>query len=224
MSVSQSPNRISWHAVAKIVGLIAVLIAANYLAHGFTDLLNFEIRPKNEDTVHRIITVSAILYTFLLAVPFVPGSEIGLAMIAMLGPPIALLVYLCTVTGLLLSFIVGRLIPLSVLIQFTEDIKLTRTSLLLKNIEPLGRQEKLAFLVSKAPNRIVPFALRHRYIGLAIALNVPGNFLIGGGGGIALFAGISRLYSSLGYLATIVISVAPVPLAVLMFGTEFLSK
>ena len=134
------------------------------------------------------------------------------------------MVYLCTVTGLLLSFIVERLIPLSVLIQFTEDIKLTRTSLLLKNIEPLDRQEKLAFLISKAPNRIVPFALRHRYIGLAIVLIVPGNFLIGGGGGIALFAGISRLYSSLGYLATIVISVAPVPLAVLMFGTEFLSK
>jgi hypothetical protein len=61
-------------------------------------------------------------------------------------------------------------------------------------------------------------------LALAVSLNIPGNFLIGGGGGIGLFAGISRLYSVTGYLITISIAVAPVPVAVLFFGAEFLSN
>lgn len=122
-----------------------------------------------------------------------------------------------------LSFIAGRLIPLSALIQFAEDIKLDQTRKLLNDIEPLGKQERLTFLANKTPNRLLPVLLRYRYLALAVALNVPGNFLIGGGGGIALFAGISRLYSVPGFLITIAISVAPVPIAVLVFGAEFLS-
>jgi hypothetical protein len=119
---------------------------------------------------------------------------------------------------------VGRLIPLSSLIQFAEDIKLDRTSKLLKDIEPLDKQEMLAFLANKTPNRLLTILLRYRYLALAVALNVPGNFLIGGGGGIALFAGVSRLYSIPGYLLTIAISVAPVPIAVLVFGTGILAE
>jgi hypothetical protein len=69
---------------------------------------------------------------------------------------------------------------------------------------------------------VVPFLLRHRYLALAIALNLPGNFLLGGGGGIALLAGVSRLYAVPGFLATVTCAVAPVPLAVLMFGPEIL--
>jgi hypothetical protein len=58
---------------------------------------------------------------------------------------------------------------------------------------------------------------------LAIVLNLPGNIVIGGGGGIALMAGASRLYSVPGFLVTIVLAVAPVPLAILVFGKEILS-
>jgi len=201
-----------------------VLIAANFLAHGLADTLSFQIRPSNEDAVHRTITASAILYSILLALPFVPGAEVGLALMGVFGPPIAVLVYTCTVAGLSLSFIAGRLIPLSVLVRFANDMRLDRTSKLLEDIEPLSRQERLEFLAKKAPNRLLPFVLRYRYVALAIALNIPGNFLIGGGGGIGLFAGISRLYTVPGYLLTIIISVAPVPIAVLVFGTEFLSN
>jgi hypothetical protein len=65
--------------------------------------------------------------------------------------------------------------------------------------------------------------LRFRYLALAVAFNIPGNYLVGGGGGIALMAGVSRLYSVPGFLFTIALSVAPVPLAVLFFGTDFLA-
>jgi Fe2+ transport system protein FeoA len=224
MSIRQWVTSLSWRAIAKISCLIALLVAANFLAHGFADTLDFQIRPGNEDAVHRTITVSAVLYSILLALPFVPGAEVGLALMAVFGPPIAVLVYACTVAGLLLSFIAGRLFPLSVLVRFANDMRLDRTSKLLADIEPLSRQERLELLAKKAPNRLLPFVLRYRYVALAVALNIPGNFLIGGGGGIGLFAGISRLYTAPGYLLTIIISVAPVPIAVLVFGTEFLSN
>ncbi len=223
MPGEQSPTAIRWGVILKLVCLIALLIAANILARDYMEVLHFPIRPGNEDAVHRTIMVSATLYAILLAVPFVPGAEIGLGLMAMLGPPIALLVYLCTIIGLSLSFILGRLIPLSVLARLTKDIKLERTSNLLKAIEPLDKKQRLSYLTQKAPKRFLPLLLRYRYLALAVALNIPGNYLIGGGGGIALFAGVSRLYSIPGYLITIALSVAPVPLAVLLFGTEFIS-
>lgn len=213
-----------WSKVAKIAGLLALLIAANFLVHSVTDVLNFQIRPGNEDVVHRTIMASAALYSFLLAIPFVPGAEIGLAMITVLGPPIALLVYICTIAGLSLSFVVGRAIPLSVLIRFTEDIKLRRTNKLLRDFDSRDNEERLEQLFNKTTNRFLRALLRSRYLTLGIALNVPGNFIIGGGGGIALFAGISRLYSYPGFLITIAIAVAPIPVAVSLFGTEFLSR
>ena len=223
MPFSRLPTAIRWGAILKVVCLIALLIAANILARDYMEVLHFPIRPGNEDVVHRTIMVSAVLYALLLAVPFVPGAEIGVGLLVMLGAPIALLVYLCTVAGLSLSFILGRLIPLSVLARLANDIKLERTSNLLKSIEPLSKKERLSYLTNNAPKRFLPLLLRYRYLALAVALNIPGNYLIGGGGGIALFAGVSRLYSVPGFLITILLSVAPVPLAVMLFGTDFLS-
>jgi hypothetical protein len=223
MPDEQLASGIRWGAIAKIVCLITLLVVANIYARDFISILDFPIRPGNEDTVHRTIMVSAALYAALLAVPFVPGAEIGVALMVMLGPPIVLLVYLCTVAGLSLSFVAGRIIPFSALARFAMDIRFERTSKLLREIEPMDKKERLGFLVSKAPKRLLPLLLRHRYLALAVALNIPGNYLIGGGGGIALFAGVSRLYSVAGFLVTIFIAVAPVPIAVVVFGAEFLA-
>lgn len=214
---------IRWQTLVKCAGLVAVLVAANFAVHAIADTLDFQIRPGNEDAVHRAITVAAALYTVLLAIPFVPGAEIGLALIAALGAPIAFLVYVCTVAGLTLSFLAGRVVPLTGLIRVSEEVGLQRLTGLLKAVEPLGPQQRLTFLAEKAPNRYLPFLLRHRYLALAVALNVPGNFLIGGGGGIAMLAGLSRVFSMPGFLITIALAVAPVPLAVAFFGKEFLA-
>jgi hypothetical protein len=94
---------------------------------------------------------------------------------------------------------------------------------LLATIEPMNVEDRLAFLLSNTPNRIVPFLIRHRYFALAIVVNVPGNIILGGGGGIALIAGASKLFSLSGFLATIALAVAPVPLAILVFGNEILA-
>jgi len=212
-----------WRALFKILVLAAILVLLNLLAREVLEALDFEIRPTNEDAVHRTIMVTAALYALLLAVPFVPGAEIGIALIVMLGPPIAVLVYLCTVAGLSLSFLIGRLIPSAVLARLARDCGLDRTARLLEAIEPLSRNQRLDLLVSFSSKRFLPWLLRYRYLALAVALNVPGNYLVGGGGGIALIAGVSRVYTIGGFLLTVVLAVSPVPLAVLVFGTGILS-
>jgi hypothetical protein len=223
MENGQTATGIRWRRIVIIVCVITLLIAANLVARNYIDVLSFPIRPGNEDAVHRTIMISATLYAIMLAVPFVPGAEIGVALMAMLGPQIALLVYLCTLAGLSLSFILGRLIPVKALINMAKDLKLERTRQLLQDIEPLDKKERLDLLINRAPKRMVPLLLRYRYFALAAALNTPGNYVIGGGGGIALFAGVSRLFSVTGFFVTVILAVSPVPIAVMIFGVGILS-
>ncbi len=222
MGNGQSATGIRWRRIVIIACVITLLVVANLVARNYIDVLSFPIRPSNEDAVHRTIMISATLYAVLLAVPFVPGAEIGVALMAMLGPRIALLVYLCTLAGLSLSFILGHLIPIKVLIQLARDLNLERARRLLEDIEPLDKKARLDLMISRAPKRFLPLLLRYRYLALAAALNIPGNYVIGGGGGIALFAGVSRLFSVTGFFITILLAVSPVPLAVMILGTGIL--
>ncbi|HSM41012.1 MAG TPA: hypothetical protein VK862_09690 [Afifellaceae bacterium] len=210
-----------WKAALKVLVVAALLYGANQLSHSIAEALQFDLRPSNEDVVHRVITISAFFYTCLLAVPFVPGAEIGIALLVTLGPPIAFLVYLCTVFGLVCSFVIGRYVPLKSLRAIADAVKLSRLALLLEQIEPLSREERTEYLTGR-DNRALSRFLQYRYLTLALLFNLPGNFLIGGGGGIGMIAGMSGLFSLYGYLITVMIAVSPVPLLVSIFGTGFL--
>ena len=48
--------------------------------------------------------------------------------------------------------------------------------------------------------------------------NMPGNSVLGGGGGIALMSGISRVLCPVRFFLTVLVAVSPVPLFVLVFG------
>ena len=206
----------------KLIYLIVLIVAANYAAGWVVDALKFELQPHHEQIMDRMIIVAALVFCFLLAVPFVPGAEIGLTMLWMFGTKVVLLVYLCTLAGLFTSYIVGRLISLKALVKFFDDLKLQKPGRLLRRFESLKKEERLNFLVTEMSHQWLPFFIRHRYLALAIIINIPGNIVIGGGGGIALMAGASRLYSLPGFLGAIAVGVAPVPLAVLLFGSSIL--
>ena len=64
--------------------------------------------------------------------------------------------------------------------------------------------------------------MRHRYLAVAVALSIPGNSVIGGGGGISLVAGMSRLFGFSRFVLTLAVAVAPVPLLIVIFGTDML--
>jgi hypothetical protein len=145
-----------------------------------------------------------------MALPFVPGIELGLALMIMLGPPGVFLVYLCTLVSLSLSFAIGRLISLKAFARFLGWLHLHKARDLMLKLEPLDSQEKFDVLLKSAPSKIVPLLLKHRYLVIALMLNLPGNALIGGG--IGLIAGMSRLYSFPRYLLLVSVAITPLPL------------
>ena len=216
--------KVYWQILVKLSCLILLIIAINFAADWVVGILKIELRPFNEELIHKTLMVSSIIFGLLVAIPFVPGVELGITLIAMFGPPVVFLVYLSTLIGLSISFIIGRLFSLRSLVTLFENLKLKRSSQLLNKVEPLKMEDRLEFLISQAPSRLVPFLIRHRYIALAILVNLPGNILIGGGGGISLIAGASRLFSLPGFLITIALAVSPVPLAILIFGKEILQR
>ncbi len=207
-----------WRGLLKLCFLVGLILGANLLAGSVLDALDFELRPSNEERIHRMVMATTAVYAGLMAVPFVPGVEIGLAMIAMLGVKIVPLVYLATLFGLSFSFLIGRFIPFSTLVHGARLLRFHRVGALLERIEPLPSEMKLAFLTERAPNRMIPVLLRHRYLALVVLFNLPGNFLIGGGGGIALVAGMSRLFSVPAFLVTVALAVSPLPLLLLVLG------
>tara|TARA_R110002094_G_scaffold111754_1_gene108492 strand:- start:276 stop:596 length:321 start_codon:yes stop_codon:yes gene_type:complete len=102
-------------------------------------------------------------------------------------------------------------------------VGLRRACAFLENIEHLGQRERIALIQSRMPDWLGPRVVRYRYFVVAVALNVPGNALIGGGGGIALTAGLSRVFSTAATLLTIIVAVSPVALAVYVFGAGILN-
>jgi hypothetical protein len=157
-------------------------------------------------------------YIATSVIPFVPGAEIGLGLMMMLGPSICFLVYLSTILALALAYLIGRLVPARATAAMFAFFGLKRAEELMLQMEPLDADERLKLLTARAPRRIVPILLRHRYLALALAFNLPGNTLLGGGGGIGLTAGMSGLYPVATYLIIVAIAVAPVPLIILLSG------
>jgi hypothetical protein len=199
--------------LALIAGLVVLI---NFAVGWITPMFDAELRPHRIERLEIVMLVSAAAYVLLMALPFMPGIEVGLAMMLTLGPRAAVVVYLCTVLALTLSFAVGRLVPGKVLAAFFGWLHFDRARDLLREMEPLTPRERVAFLAANAPRRIVPFALRHRYLLIAFALNLPGNALIGGGGGIAMVAGMSRLFRWPQYVLLIAAATAPVPVLILL--------
>ncbi len=220
-TTTQDQSHTSRHArvLLKLFFFAALIFAANYLGNWLLNQLNFQLRPSTEPILHRLIMLSIIVYICLMALPFVPGIEIGLALMVLLGAKIAPLVYAATVVALVLGFMIGRWVPQRGIFEILDFLRLRRLRLLLMQLEPLGPQQRLDFLLNHASARFVPFLLRHRFLAIAVALNLPGNAIIGGGGGISFAAGFSRLFSLPQYALTVSLAVLPFPVIVLFTGS-----
>ncbi|TFL16543.1 hypothetical protein [Jannaschia formosa] len=214
-----SPARLpSLRVALRLVALVALVLAATWGAHLVRDALDLRIMPGNEQSVHRAIMLGALAYVGLLAMPFVPGAEIGLAMLAAFGAAIAPLVYGATVLAMMLSYGLGCALPPAALARLLALLRLRLASDLAMRAASLPREERLALLLDGAPPGIAALLLRRRYVALGLAINVPGNGLIGGGGGIMMMAGLSGLFAPVTTLLTVTLAVSPVPVAIMLFG------
>jgi hypothetical protein len=199
---------------------LGILLFLNYCVGRLADLIAFQMWPRHVNLAVFIVFASAALYIVLTVLPFMPGIEVGLMLMAMLGVEGIVLAYLCTVLALSLSFLAGRLIPPRLVGRILGWLTLHRARKLVTDLEPLGPEERLLFLTRSAPSRIVPFLLRHRYLVLAVLFNLPGNAIIGDGGGIGLIAGMSRLFPFPKYVLLVSVAITPVPLLFLLRAVQ----
>lgn len=208
-----------WLRIALVAAFYAALLALGFWGSGWlTDALG--LKPGSDGVIVNkgAIWVGIALYALLLAIPFVPGIEVSLGLLATFGSAVAFQVYLGTVAAFVLAYAIGRLVPPALLSRFFRLIGLTSADALVERLRPLSQKERLALFVDQAPRRFVPVLLRYRYIALIIALNLPGNAILGGGGGIALVAGVSGMFSFPMYLAATSVAALPIPLAALLIG------
>jgi hypothetical protein len=199
---------------------LAVLAALIAMAWRAGDVVLGELGAAGSPGVllHTTLAAAILAYVVLMMLPFCPGIEIGLALLVVGGPGMAPLVYLATVAALMLAFLIGRFVPPRIVIEALGLLGLSRARELLLRIEPLGPEQRLCFLLGQERPRLLRWLLEHRYVAVAIALNAPGNIVIGDGGGIALAAGFSRLFSVRGFALTVMLAVSPVPIAVMLLA------
>ena len=169
-----------------------------------------------------VLVTVLIAYALLIAVPFMPGVEIGVALLLMEGAAIAPYVYLATVAGLVLAFAVGRFVSLDWLHRVLADLHLKRACLMIQGIKTETPSARLAHLTDRLPAVLARPLVDWRHLSIAALLNLPGSVVIGGGGGIVMLAGISRLFRPGWMILTIALAVLPVPLGVWLWGADLL--
>lgn len=151
-----------------------------------------------------------LFYALVIALPFAPGAELGLLLLIYFGAGMAVPVYAATVGGLTLAYSLGRLAPERALASLQRRLGAGKAW--------SGSANQWGAIAQRAGEGWLRTALRHRAVVLAVLLNTPGNSLIGGGGGIALAVGTGRVLSYPAFIATVAAAVAPIPLAVALFG------
>lgn len=197
-----------------VVGLIYVLLLVGGLAVGRAIQMQFQ-----GDTPLGIIGIIFILFLFTLltAIPFIPGIELGIVLLVLSGGALAPWVYAGLVASLSLAFLAGHLISGKILGDVFQALGLKKSQQLVQKLVPLPREDRLDLLFATLPGKFAPVLLRHRYATLVLILNTPGNTVIGGGGGIALVAGMSGLFSVPGYFGAILIAALPIPVLFQIF-------
>jgi len=203
---------------------IGVIVAIGYSVHLLMNwvLEKAEILSPSMQNLMLTSLVAIVLlsYALLIAVPFVPGIEIGVTLIVMRGAPIAPYVYIATVLGLVTAYLLGRHLPYSWLNKALLDCRLTRASRLLEHVQSLPPEKRIELMCERLPKKLGGSIVRWRYVVLAVLINIPGNSLIGGGGGITMISGLSRVFRPAATITTIALAVSPVPIFVWFFGIE----
>jgi len=204
--------KILW-AKRKAIAFYGLLLMGGwFLGDVLKDLTVPEMRPMNEPMIHRIVMTAFVAFVILAAIPFIPGAEIGFALLLLFGGQVAPLVYLGMVGALILSFVVARMVPAAVLARVLGWLGLQRAAAFLTEFDAAAPDERMEKLSLVVPAKLGRRLHRQRHLLLAIALNTPGNSLLGGGGGLAFIAGTSGLFTFWPYLAVVLCAVAPVPL------------
>lgn len=199
----------------RVIALVAFAIAMQKL---FTRAEGWIVQNEYGWAMPGFLILALLFYALLIAIPFVPGIEIGLMVLATGGAGIAPFVWLATASGLTLAYVVGCKVPYRWLHRVLLDLHLIRACRMMEEFQALPFQERASYVTAKLPRRYLEWIVRYRYVHLALLINVPGNSIIGGGGGIAFISGLSGVFRTPLAILTLFTATAPVPLAIWLFG------
>lgn len=195
---------------------VTLIVFGHYLAHLPQPEIRETLEALREGLGMGALLASAATLALLLGVPFVPSVEMGLLMMAVFGHQGAIAAWLATIAGLSLAFAAGRYMPVSAISKW-----LARQGLAVPADGEPAPGPALEELMGKsrlgrAGGRLGGYLLRHRYLLFAVLINLPGNSLLGGGGGIALVSGFTRLYKWPWFVLTTALASLPIPLLVFL--------
>lgn len=195
---------------------VTLIVFGHYLAH----LPQLEIRQTLEALREGMgmgaLLASAAMLALLLGVPFVPSVEMGLLMMAVFGHMGALAAWLATIAGLSLAYAAGRYMPAGAVSRWLARQGLTTAANGEASPGPALEAMIAGSRLGRAGGRIGAYLLRHRYVLFAVLINLPGNSVLGGGGGIALVSGFARLYRWPWFVLTTALASLPIPLLVFL--------
>ena len=200
------------------LAVVALLAVALHLL--FVRAEDWVLRSEHDWALPGFLVAVLVIYAVVVAIPFVPGVEIGLSVLAAGGPDIAPLVWLATASGLSLSYVAGCIVPIALLRRVLVDLRLIRAARLVARFEALAPEGRAALVHSLLPRKYCGWIVKYRYLNLAVLINIPGNSVIGGGGGITFVSGLSGTFRAPLAVPTIAVATAPVPLAVWLFGVS----
>jgi hypothetical protein len=201
---------------SRIWSVIAIMLLLFMVGAWSNDYLHSQLWPINLEQAQMLIGCLLLAYAVCMMLPFMPAIELGLLLLAMLDIQGVVWLYLVTVFALTTSYGIGRVIPVSMLKKLFEYLHFHRASDLLCCAGECGEKEQIDRFIKHAPKRLVPFLLRHRYCVFAVAINTPGNMIIGGAGGIAMMSGFSRIYGFGQFILTVLIAVSPLPILTIL--------
>lgn len=202
-----------------VLGVYACLLALGWWIGLQWDRLEAQGLPVMDPMmIRQIIALAILVFILTSAMPFIPGAEIGFGLMVIFGAKVAFLVYASMVIALTLSYAIGVLVPPRWIARFFGYLGFKRATGLVEDLAKRKRHQRITYLMEHAPARFVPTLLRHRYLALIVVFNMPGNSIVGGGGGLALAAGMSGLFRFPWFLATVMLAVAPVPLFFYFLG------
>lgn len=206
---------------ALLAGYALILVGGHFAGRWVQQSLGLDLMNLDDPTARLVLGFGLVLFIVLLAIPFVPGIEVCLALFAIFGAAVALPIYLATIVALTISYVAGRCVALDRLAAIFDFVGLRPASEMVRRLGAMAPPERVSALVETAPNRIARLLVHHRDLTLIAAVNMPGNALIGGGGGIALIAGMSGMFRPDRFLLATAIAALPVPL-LMVAGGQFL--
>ncbi len=155
-SSNTPPGGMRWARLGMLLCGYAIILA---IGHWGGTWLSGRILPEPglplSGEILTMLALSFALYVVLLALPFVPGMEVSLAILAALGGRAAIPIYLATIAALVIAFAAGRLMPMRTLVSVFDYLGLGSARDHVLRLEPMTRQARIETLTSAVPSRPV---------------------------------------------------------------------